>query len=157
MKHLLHDQLSGLFWMAISILVVCGGEPIRGKFGAFHYPGPGFLPFWSAVGLAVFSIILVVQSSLKKRGVKIRDLWIGKKWGNVIWIIPSLFIYAILLPMIGYLITTFGLMTLLFCLTGRRRLWAQGVVCSHYCTGKLSRFQYLAASSPARWNLWLLG
>jgi putative tricarboxylic transport membrane protein len=127
MKHLLHDQLSGLFWMAISILVVCGGESIRGKVGAFHYPGPGFLPLWSGVGLGVFSIILVVQSSLKKRGVKIRDLWIGKKWGNVIWIITSLFVYAILLPRIGYLITTFALMTLLYGLVGRTKLWIQGV------------------------------
>lgn len=122
----LRDQLSGLFWLAISILVVCGGESIRGSVGTLHYPGPGFFPFWSATILGVFSIIIMVKSRLTKSvGGAMRNLWIGKKWRNVIGVILSLLLYAILLRRGGYLITTFVLMTLLFGLVGRTRLWIQ--------------------------------
>jgi len=121
----LRDQFSSLFWLAISILVVFGGVSIRGNVGTFHYPGPGFLPFWAGVGLGVFSIILLVRSSLaKKEGGGLREL-IGKKWRNVVLVVGSLFVYAILLPSIGYLITTFGLLILLLGLLGRMRLWVR--------------------------------
>jgi putative tricarboxylic transport membrane protein len=124
----LRDQLSGLFWLGISLFAVCSGASVRGSIGTFHYPGPGFLPFWSAVGLGVISIILVVKSSLTKgREGEMRDQWKGKKWGNGIWIILSLFIYAILLPRLGYIITTFGLMTYQYGLVGKTRLWIQAV------------------------------
>jgi hypothetical protein len=99
---------------------------MRGNIGTFHYPGPGFLPFWSAVGLGVLSILLVVKSSLTRGGVgEIGDDWKGKKWRNGIWLIISLFIYAILLPRLGYIITTFGLMTYHFGLVGKTKLWIQ--------------------------------
>lgn len=120
-----HDQLSGFFWMAISIVVVC--MSIQSGMGTFHEPGPGFLPFWSGVILGVLAMILVVTSSLRKReGTRIRSLWAGRQWRNFILVILSLFIYATLLPRIGYLITTFGLMVLWYGLIGRRRLWIQG-------------------------------
>lgn len=121
----LRDQYSSLFWLAISLLVVLGGVSIRGSVGTVHYPGAGFLPFWSGVGLGCFSIILWIKSSLtEKAGEKIRGL-VGKEWKNVICVIASLFVYAILLPTIGYLITTFGLMILLLGLMGRMRLWVR--------------------------------
>lgn len=123
----LRNLLSGLFWLAISALIVFG-ESFRGNIGTFHYPGPGFMPFWAGVILGVLAIIVVFTSSqIRGGGWEIGNLWKGKKWRNVVSVILSLFIYAILLPWIGYLIATFGLLTLLFGLMGRQRWWLQGI------------------------------
>ena len=45
------------------------------------------------------------------------------EWHKVIIVLASLFIYAILLPSLGYLIATFGLLALLFGIMSRQRLW----------------------------------
>ena len=116
------DGLSGLFWLIISILVCV--ESIRIDIGTFHNPGPGFLPFWAGVVLGMFSIALLITSILKGKGEKgISSLWKGMEWHKVIIVLASLFIYAILLHRLGYLIATFGLLALLFGVMSRQRLW----------------------------------
>ena len=118
----IRDQLSGLFWLTISIFVCA--VSLWDNVGTFSHPGPGFLPFWSGLSLGTLSIILIVASYLKEKGEgEIKNLWKGVEWGKVISVFTSLFIYVILLPQLGYLITTFGLMTFLFGVIRRPRLW----------------------------------
>ena len=114
------DQLSSLFWLATSIFVCV--ESIRAHVGSFISPGPGFLPFWSGVALGVLAMVLAVTSFLKKEGEKVVDQWIEVKWGKVVFVVGSLVIYSLLLSTLGYLIATFGLMLLLFSLTGRPKM-----------------------------------
>jgi hypothetical protein len=116
------DQLSGFFWLAISIFVCV--EAARVGIGSFRYQGPGFLPLWSGVMLSTFSIILVVTNTLRKHGKRnLKDLWKGTSWGKVILVLILLFAYAFLLPTVGYLIATFGLIILLFGIVGKTRVW----------------------------------
>lgn len=118
------DPLSGLFWLAISIFVCV--ESIRVSLGTFHSPGPGFLPFWAGAVLGTFSILLLVTSILNKKGKgKLKEMWKGMAWKKVIWVLFSLFLYILLLPRLGYIITTFGLMTFMFCIIGRSKLWIE--------------------------------
>jgi putative tricarboxylic transport membrane protein len=120
------DRFSGFFWLVISILVCI--ESIKSGIGNFRSPGAGFLPFWSGVALGTFAIILVASDILKEKvQQKDTNLWEGKRWSNVILILVSLFAYALLLPRLGYIITTFGLLALLFSMIERPRLWVQGV------------------------------
>jgi hypothetical protein len=97
--------------------------------GTFHYPGPGFMPFWAGVILGMLAIIVICTSiSSRTRGrVGIENLWTGKKWGNTFLVTLSLLIYALLLPWIGYLIATFAFMILMYSLMGRQRWWLQGI------------------------------
>ena len=122
----IRDLLSSLLWLAISIFVCVESSHI--SIGSLHSPASGFLPFWSGVILGTFAIVLAVKSILIKgwRG-KISDLWKEVEWNKVIFVLISLFLYAFLLPRLGYLITTFGLMTFLFGMKGKPRLWAQAV------------------------------
>lgn len=116
------DQVSGFFWLAISIFVCI--EASRLGIGDFHSQGPGFLPFLSGVMLSALSIILLVTSTLKKmekRGIK--NLWKGMSWGKVVLVLSLLLIYALLLPILGYLIATFGLIILLFGIVGKTKVW----------------------------------
>jgi hypothetical protein len=120
------DLLSGLFWLGISIFVCF--ESVRSGIGTFHSPGPGFFPFWSAVILGTFAAILLVTISLKKKlKRKIGDLWKGVEWKKVIWVLCSLFLYPFVLPIMGYLMATFGLMTFSIGIMGRSKVWVHGV------------------------------
>jgi hypothetical protein len=96
--------------------------------GSFSSPGPGLLPFWSGVVVGTLAILLLVVGTLtREEGGKIKNLWRGMNWRTVILVSASLVIYCILLPRLGFLITTFGLMTLLFSIVKRSRLWIQMV------------------------------
>jgi putative tricarboxylic transport membrane protein len=122
----LRDQWSGLFWLVFSILVCV--ESVRMGTGSFRSPGPGLLPFWSGIVVGTLAILLWVIGTLKREeGGKIKNLWRGMKWRKVILVSASLLIYCIILPRLGFLIATFGLMTLLFSIVKRSRLWIQAV------------------------------
>ena len=116
------DLLAGLFWLGIAVFVVI--QSVKSDIGSLHSPGPGFLPFWSAVILGTLSIILLVTNSLKKKWEgKLLDLWKGLDWDRVIWVLLALFLYPILLPITGYLITTFVLIAFLLYIGERSKLW----------------------------------
>ena len=116
------DLLAGLFWLGIAVFVVI--QSVKSDIGSLHSPGPGFLPFWSAVILGTLSIILLVTNSLKKKWEgKLLDLWKGLDWDRVIWVLLALFLYPILLPVAGYLITTFVLIAFLLFIGVRSKLW----------------------------------
>ncbi len=118
------DQLSSFFWLAISIFVCV--VSIQTNIGTLRSPGPGFLPFWAGVTLGTFSIILIIKSILRKKvEERIVNLWKGMEWHKVILVIISLLLYVILLPGLGYLIATFGLLVLLFSTMRRQRPWTQ--------------------------------
>jgi putative tricarboxylic transport membrane protein len=120
------ELLGGLFWLAFSSIIVFSGS-IRGNIGTVHYPGPGFMPFWAGVVLGFLALVVLATNARRKKGeTGIRSLWTGKRWRNAFWITVSLFAYAVLLPWLGYLISTVGLMGLMFSLGGRQRWLLQG-------------------------------
>ncbi len=118
----LRDQWSGLFWLVFSAFVCV--ESVRMGRGSFHSPGPGFLPFWAGVVVSGFSLLLFVKGTVKKEeGGEIQGLWIGPGWRKIILVAGSLLVYPLLLPRLGFLITTFGLLTFLFSAIERSKLW----------------------------------
>jgi putative tricarboxylic transport membrane protein len=125
----LRDLLSGLFWLVISGFVCL--ESARLGTGTLNYPGAGFIPFWSGVILGILAILVIVRGGLKRKGERrITDLWTGVSWGKVIWILFSLFLYCLLLPTMGYIITTFGLMVFLLSIMDRSKAWIVAVSAS---------------------------
>lgn len=122
----MREQLGGFFWLAISVFVC--SESIKSEIGTLHAPGPGFLPFWSAVLLGIFAIVTIVYGFAKKQPAgRIRDLWKGLQWGKVIVILFVLFLYPLVLVRLGYLISTFGLMIVATVVMDRSRIWRHGI------------------------------
>jgi hypothetical protein len=118
----LRDQLSGFFWLALAVFICLISVPIG--IGSFRTPGPGFLPFWAGVALGILSIAVVTMGTLKKNGAgRISHLWKGLAWRKAMAVIVSLFLYTFLLDRVGYLLATSGLLSFLFCLTKRERIW----------------------------------
>jgi putative tricarboxylic transport membrane protein len=118
----LRDQLSGFFWLALAVFVCLISVPIG--IGSFRAPGPGFLPFWAGVALGILSIAVVTTGTLKKNEAGgISQLWKGLAWRKATAVMLCLFLYTVLMDRIGYLLATSGLLSFLFCLTKRERIW----------------------------------
>jgi putative tricarboxylic transport membrane protein len=123
----LRDQWSGLFWLVFAGLVCAAA--LRMGIGSFQVPGPGLLPFMAGVAVGMLALLLLVTGTLKKEaGGRIGELWTGTTWKKVALVCTSLVVYAVVLTRLGYLIATFGLMTLLFGILGRARLWIRVAV-----------------------------
>jgi hypothetical protein len=105
--------ISGLFWLAVSIFVAVTAMGLG--LGTFSKPGSGFIFFWSSVGLGTLSVILILKNIFRKgEAGSLRDIWKNVKWGNVVLAIVVLFLYAFILMKLGFALSTFVLMIVLF-------------------------------------------
>ena len=137
-----HDILSGFFWLALSLTVCI--ESLWGEIGSLSSPGAGFLPFWSGVTLGICSIILIVKSRLsKKLDMEMICLWKEMRWATVLRVLCSLFLYTFFLPIIGYLISTFLLMTYHLGIMTRPRFWVRGIIAFFIVLSSYVIFYYL--------------
>jgi hypothetical protein len=108
------DLKSGFFFLGLSLLVIW--ESLRGELGSFMVPGSGFLTF--GAGLAVCGLSLVLIG----KGWKLRET--QKPFpGRVFLVIVSLFIYSLVLNLIGFVLATFFLVGNLFYLGQPRQWW----------------------------------
>ncbi len=117
----IYDQGSSLFWLLISIYVII--ESLRLGIGTLQNPGMGFMAFGASGLLGILSLILFLQTFFKKEEAKIGPLFAGKLWEKVLIILISLVIYAKLMPIVGFLISTFLLMVFLFWIFERKKVW----------------------------------
>jgi len=133
--------VTGLFWLAVSIFVAVMAVDLG--LGRFSKPGSGFTFFWSSVGLGSLSVILILRSIFGKGEANpFMDLWKGLKWGNVVLAIVVLLLYALILTKLGFVLSTFMLMIVLF---GIGRSSYRAVILSALITTLLSliMFRYL--------------
>jgi hypothetical protein len=122
----MREQLIAIFWLCFALFGVYEGWVL--DVGQARSPGPGFLPFWSAVLLGIFSVAhILVVTITKKRALGFRDLWKGVSWGKVIWASISLLVYAALFPRLGYILATFCLIFLVMIIMEPGRLWHHGL------------------------------
>ncbi len=114
------DQTSSLFWLLVSIFVFA--ESIRIGVGAVQNPGMGFMTFGASGILGVLSLVLFFQASLRREDVPHKPLFTGRMWRRVLFVLLALTIYARVMPILGYLISSFLLMSLLFWVLERKRI-----------------------------------
>ena len=114
------DQTSSLFWLLVSIAVFV--ESIRLGIGTVHDPGRGFITFGASGILGILSLALFFQASVGKEEIEREPLFAGKLWKRVLFVLVSLAVYSRVMPVLGYLITTFVLMALLFWLLERKKI-----------------------------------
>jgi len=108
----LYDQTSSLFWLLVSVAVFL--ESIRLGVGDLHNPGRGFLALGASGILGILALILFLRTSLQKTGGERESLFAGKMWRRILFVLVVLWLYAWAMPTVGYLISTFILMSLLF-------------------------------------------
>ena len=103
------DLISGLLF---GILGAVAANHARGfGLGTLAEPGAGFFPFWGGMLVAGCSVAIMVSA-----GVRYRAGWRGEvlapppavpNWRKAVMCVVALFAYAVLLPWIGFAISTF--------------------------------------------------
>jgi putative tricarboxylic transport membrane protein len=100
---------SAIFWLAVGILV-CNGA-IRLGLGSVTEPGAGFIFFWSGLLLVLLSLIVLADSV---RGAEDAVQGMGEmNWAKIALVLLSLWLYALFLERLGFVITTFVLLSFL--------------------------------------------
>jgi putative tricarboxylic transport membrane protein len=99
------DRISGFFWFIFSVFGAY--QSYKLGLGTLHQPGPGFLFFWTGTLVAILSLIVILRSLRKLSLVEERESSFGK-WNisKVVYVLSSLFLYALLMEHLGFLIVT---------------------------------------------------
>ena len=114
------DQTSSLFWLLVSILVFA--ESLRIGIGTVQNPGMGFMTFGASGILGILSLVVFLQASGRKEDLRHKPLFAGTLWRRILFVLLVLTVYARVMPVLGYLISTFVLMTLLFGILEKKRI-----------------------------------
>jgi hypothetical protein len=114
------DQTSSLFWLLVSILVFA--ESLRIGIGTVQNPGMGFMTFGASGILGILSLVLFLQACVRKEDLRQKPLFAGTLWRRILFVLLTLTVYARVMPVLGYLISTFVLMTLLFGSLEKKRI-----------------------------------
>ena len=106
-----YDRISTVFWFFVGLYVIWEGYATH--VGTLKGPGPGFLLFWSGIvlcGLSAFTFVKA-QFSIEQESKK---MWVGLKWHKPLLVLMISLVYAFFFSRLGYLLSTFLFMLLLF-------------------------------------------
>jgi len=105
------DVSSSMFWALVGILFCVGG--IHYGIRRSGIPGPGFLPFVTGLILVALSLILLISRLLKK-GAGADSMGEPMPGGaallRILKVLGALFLYALMVEPLGFLLTTFFFM-----------------------------------------------
>lgn len=112
------ERISSIGFLIVAILVMM--ESLRLKLDDIHNPGPGFMPFFLGLALAVLSLLSILSPDLRPKASAFWSDW--KKGQNIFYIFAGLVIYTLLLKRLGFYLDTFWLMIFLFRFSGEKAI-----------------------------------
>ena len=113
-----------LFWVAVGVLACYGAS--RLGIGNVAEPGAGFIFFWSGLVLIILSLIVFADAVRSSEATvqAIPEI----NWPKIALVLFSLLLYAFFLERLGFVLTTFALMSfLLGCIQGTGWLRSLGI------------------------------
>lgn len=116
------DKIGSIVCLVLAAVAIWQSVTI--PMGRINKPGPGFLPFWVGVILALLSVVLWVEASFRKPSPDQAGFLSGEgKWPYVIFTGVALLIYTGLLEILGFRISTFLFLLFLFWFVGKQKWW----------------------------------
>lgn len=108
------DRWASLVGIVLGFILIFSS--LRYEIGKWNEPGPGFMPLGSGMLLVALCAVYGFQSRTAKREdyKKTESPWPQKNRGRLVAVILALFLLTFLLEPLGYLLSTFFLMTFLF-------------------------------------------
>ncbi|MGE5604162.1 MAG: tripartite tricarboxylate transporter TctB family protein [Bacteroidota bacterium] len=100
-------------------------------FGSFMSPGPGFLPFWLSIVLAIISTVYLIINLGSDAKVK---LWPGKTWFRPLVAIVVMFTYGYLMKWFGFCTATLVLFVTWMTVVAKEK-WSTVALVSILTTG----------------------
>ena len=117
------DMIPAFIWIFIGLAVMAVSYQM--SLGTLHTPGPGLLPFLLGSLLIIVSLPIFVGSLLRFRrtvpGTVEAGIWAEVEFKNVLIILIALVAYALLLERLGFLLTAFLFLFVLFATFDRRK------------------------------------
>ena len=114
------NRMSGIFWLIFAGIVSI--ESYRLGLGTLHKPGPGFLFFWASIALGIMFLVVLIQAWIKKKPEEHEESIFGKQNTlKIILVLISLFLYAILMEMLGFILVTLLLFIFLLGVIEKKR------------------------------------
>ncbi|MEI9479995.1 MAG: tripartite tricarboxylate transporter TctB family protein [Deltaproteobacteria bacterium] len=116
------DRISGLFWFLFSVFV--SFESYRLGLGILNQPGPGFFFFWTGIAVAMLSLVVILRSFGTQAPEEEKEAPTGKRTATkVILVLVALFLYAVLMEWLGFLIVTLLLFIFLLGVIEKKKWW----------------------------------
>jgi putative tricarboxylic transport membrane protein len=116
------DRISSLVFLVFSFLVCVGSYRLPVGIGIWHEPGPGFFPFWAGMIMGVLSFLAYLKA-LRTKGADIGPWYSRERWKKVLLILVILVAYAFVLEKLGFVVSTFLLLFVLFKVVEDQRWW----------------------------------
>jgi putative tricarboxylic transport membrane protein len=109
-----HYYIGSILMILVGFYVAAGA--IRLGVGSVDKPGAGFIFLWLAVILAGLAVIDLVNNIIKndRKSAIQKPLWKGFRWGKVILVLAGVGVYAIVLDILGFIVSTFLVLLFLF-------------------------------------------
>jgi len=137
-----NDIFPAIIWFGIGIFVVITSYKLN--LGTMENPGPGMMPFIFGIALSICSLPILFgsfQSFKRKERQGDESIWSGVEFKKIILVLVSLFVYALLFEKIGFLLTTFPLLLILFKTIGSQK-W-RWVLISSVVTMSITYFLFV--------------
>ena len=101
-----YNRVAAIFFLAVGIFFASYARTV--EIGDWHEPGPGFLPFWAGIVLAGMAVALLWGSYARKAWA-LRPSFFPRtdSWKRVLATFLALIAYNLLLPHLGFTLTTF--------------------------------------------------
>jgi putative tricarboxylic transport membrane protein len=126
-----------LFWVALGTLVCYGATQLG--LGSVTEPGSGFIFFWSGLILVILSLMALAESL--RSSEEIAQETGQMNWVKIGLVLLSLVLYAFFLERLGFVVTTFVLLTFLLSRI-ERTSWARSLgVASAAALGSFAIFE----------------
>lgn len=104
------DRISGFVVFSLGIGILWQGRHL--SIGSLRAPGPGFFPTLIALTLMILSLFLIIPVEKKKK--KERQSFSARSAGRVLTVLVPLLFYFFFLEYLGFVVTSFLLLTVLF-------------------------------------------
>jgi hypothetical protein len=112
----LGHRIASILFLVLSCLVMIGSAQL--KLNTVHNPGPGFMPFFLGLCLAIFAVLAFLFPGLSKHEALFWKDW--RRSASTFYIFAGLTVYLFLLRVLGFYVDTFLLMFFLFTLSGEK-------------------------------------
>jgi putative tricarboxylic transport membrane protein len=108
------DRISSLFWLALGLATIYGSFQLG--LGTLQEPGSGFLAFLAGAFVSLVALFIFLQSFIRWRGVPLdlKAYWSGLNWHRSLFICLLTLGFIFLLERLGFFITSFALLFLIF-------------------------------------------
>lgn len=106
------DRYTSVIYAAFGLYIAFEGY--RLELGSFRAPKPGFMVFIAGIALWILSMVLLMLSFRAAITKKRTTWWKGRQWQKVVKLTLALFLYAIVLRWLGFLLSTVLLLFVLF-------------------------------------------